>query len=128
MLSHSVESDSLQPHGLPPARLLCPWDSPGKNTGVGCHALLQGIAPTQELDPCLPGPLHWQVGSLPLTPLGKSMQQLSVPSLQPPVNLKLFQTKMLFKKKEKMGRPRWSTGSEPTLQCRGRRFDPWSGK
>ena len=29
------------------ARLLCPWDSPGKNTGVGCHALLQGIVPTQ---------------------------------------------------------------------------------
>ena len=30
----------LQPHGLQPTRLLCPWDSPGKNTGVGCHALL----------------------------------------------------------------------------------------
>ena len=29
-----------------PAKLLCPWDSPGKNTGVGCHALLQGIFPT----------------------------------------------------------------------------------
>ena len=37
--------DSLQPHGLQPARLLCPWDSPAKNTGVGCHALLQGIFP-----------------------------------------------------------------------------------
>ena len=43
----SVMSDSLQPHGLQPARLLCPWNSPGKNTGVGCHALLQGIFPTQ---------------------------------------------------------------------------------
>ena len=31
------------PHGLQPTRLLCPWDSPGKNTGVGCHVLLQGI-------------------------------------------------------------------------------------
>ena len=31
----------LLPHGLQPARLLCPWDSPGKNTGVGCHFLLQ---------------------------------------------------------------------------------------
>ena len=30
-------------HGLWPTRLLCPWDSPGKNSGVGCHALLQGI-------------------------------------------------------------------------------------
>ena len=46
-VSHSVMSDSLWPHGLWPARLLCPWDSPGKNTGVGCHALLQGIFPTQ---------------------------------------------------------------------------------
>ena len=40
MLSHLVVSDSLQLHGLQPARLLYPWDSPGKNTGVGCHALL----------------------------------------------------------------------------------------
>ena len=36
-------SDFLQPHGLQAARLLCPWNSPGKNTGVGCHSLLQGI-------------------------------------------------------------------------------------
>ena len=33
-------------HGLYPASLLCPWDSPGNNTGVGCHFLLQGIFPT----------------------------------------------------------------------------------
>ena len=36
----SVMSDSVRPHGLKPARLLCPWDFLGKNTGVGCHALL----------------------------------------------------------------------------------------
>ena len=41
-------SDSCGPHGSQPARFLCPWDSPGKNTGVGCHFLLQGIFPTQE--------------------------------------------------------------------------------
>ena len=35
----SVVSDSLQHRGLYPARLLCPWNSPGKNTGVGSHAL-----------------------------------------------------------------------------------------
>ena len=45
--SRSVVSDSLQPRGLWPARLLCPWDSPGKSTAVGCPALLQGIFPTQ---------------------------------------------------------------------------------
>ena len=34
-------SDSLRPHGLQPTRLLCPWDFPGKSTGVGCHCLLR---------------------------------------------------------------------------------------
>ena len=37
----SVVSDSVRPHRRQPTRLLCPWDSPGKNTGVGCHFLLQ---------------------------------------------------------------------------------------
>ena len=35
------------------ARLLCPWDSPGKNTGMGCHSLLQGIFPSQRVNPGL---------------------------------------------------------------------------
>ena len=46
-VSRSVVSDSLRPHELQPARLPCPWNSPGKNTGVDCHSLLQGIFPTQ---------------------------------------------------------------------------------
>ena len=37
--SLSVVSDSSRPHGLQPTRLLCPWDFPGKSTGVGCHCL-----------------------------------------------------------------------------------------
>ena len=41
-------SDSVEACGLQPARLPCPWDSPGKNSGVGCHAFLQGILLTQE--------------------------------------------------------------------------------
>ena len=41
--SHSVVSDSLRPHGLYPTRILSPWDFPGKNTGVGCHFLLQNV-------------------------------------------------------------------------------------
>ena len=52
-VSLSVMSYSLWPHGLEPARLLCPWNSLGKNTGVGCHSLLQGIFPTQGLSPGL---------------------------------------------------------------------------
>ena len=66
----SVVSDSLWPYGQP-SRLLRPWDSPGKNTGVGCHFLLQGIFPTQESNPSLLCLLHWQAGSLPLVPSGK---------------------------------------------------------
>ena len=44
----SVISDFLRPHGLQPASLLCPWDFPGKNTGMGCCFLLQGIEPTSS--------------------------------------------------------------------------------
>ena len=44
-------SDSLRFHGA--TRLLCPWDFPGRNTGMGCHSLLQGIFPTQRSNPGL---------------------------------------------------------------------------
>ena len=51
-------------------RFLCPWDSPGKNTGVGCHTLIQGIFLTQGWNPRLLYLLHWQA-ELPLAPPGK---------------------------------------------------------
>ena len=43
----------LRPHGLQPKGLLCPWDFPGKNPGVDCHFLLQGVFPTQGSNPHL---------------------------------------------------------------------------
>ena len=46
-ISHSVMSNSLQPSGLKPTRLPCPWNSPSNNTGVDSHSLLQGIFLTQ---------------------------------------------------------------------------------
>ena len=55
-ISCSVVFDSLRHHGLQSARLLCPWNSPGKNTVVGSHSLLQGIFLTQGSNP---GLLHW---------------------------------------------------------------------
>ena len=58
-----VVSYSLWPYGLQPARLFCPWDFPGKNTGVGSHFFLQKIFLTQGSDLHL---LHWQTNSLPL--------------------------------------------------------------
>ena len=49
----SIVSGSKWPYGLQPYRLLSSWDSPGKNTGVDSHALLQGIFPTQGSNLCL---------------------------------------------------------------------------
>ena len=54
----SVMSDSLSPDGLQPTMLLCPWDFPSKNTGVGCYFLLQGMFQTQGSNPhvsCIEG-------------------------------------------------------------------------
>ena len=61
-------SDSVRPHRRQPTRLPCPWDSPGKNTGVGCHFLLQcmkvksesevsqsRLTPSDPMDCSLPG-------------------------------------------------------------------------
>ena len=65
-------SNSVRPDGLQPARLLCPRNSPGQNTRVGCHALPQGIFPTQGSNPCLlrlPHQRqildHWATGEAP---------------------------------------------------------------
>ena len=69
----SVASNSLQAHALWPARLLCPWGFPGKNTGVGGHFLLQGIFLTLGLNPCFPCLLLWQEDSSPVSHLGTPM-------------------------------------------------------
>ena len=72
MLACSVMSDSLQPQGLQPTRLLWPWNFPGKNIGaifqaiLGCHLLLQEIFLTQGSNLYFLGLLHWQADSLPL--------------------------------------------------------------
>ena len=65
-VSCSVVSNSLRPCGLEPSRLVCPCDFPGKNTGVGCHFLLQRIFLTQGSNLHL---LHWQADSLLLSHL-----------------------------------------------------------
>ena len=67
VLSHSVTSDTLRPQGLQPARLLCPWDSPGKNTGVAAISFSRESSdPGIELvSPAL------QANSLPSEPPGK---------------------------------------------------------
>ena len=62
-----------------PARLLSPWNSPGKNTGVGCHFLLQGIFLTQGSNLHLLCLWHWQADSLPLAPPGKPWEKNTAP-------------------------------------------------
>ena len=66
----SVMFNSLQPNGLKHARLLCLWNSPGKNTGVGCHFFLQRIFPNPDTKPRSP---TLQADSLPSEPPGKSV-------------------------------------------------------
>ena len=60
----------LRPHGLQPSRLFCPWDSLGKNNGMGCLFLLQRIFLTQGPNSHL---LHWQADSLPPSHLGSPL-------------------------------------------------------
>ena len=108
MLNCSVVSNYLWPHALQPARLLCPWDSPGKNTRVGCHALLHRIFPTQGSNTGLPHgrqilyqlshqgsprileyPIPWP-GDLPnpgIEPLSPALQADSLPQLSYQVSL-----------------------------------------
>ena len=73
VFSRSVVSDSLQPHGRKPSRLLCPWNFPGNNTGASCHFLLQGVFLTQGSNPHLLHLLHWQEDFFPHTTWGSSV-------------------------------------------------------
>ena len=66
LFSYVPLCDPMDPTGQAPLSM----DSPDKNTGVGCQALLQGIFPTQGSNPCLWRLLHWQAGFLPLCHLG----------------------------------------------------------
>ena len=62
------------------ARLLCPWDFPGKKTGVGCHFLFQGIFLIKAVEP---GPPALQADSLPSEPLGKPILKSISPKPRP---------------------------------------------
>ena len=82
MLNHLAASESLQPHGLWPTRLLCSCDFPGKNIGVGCH-LPQGIFLTRGSSPHLLCLLHWQAGYLPLSHLRSPIHQVTQAKTKP---------------------------------------------
>ena len=69
--------DSLRPHGPQPARLLCAWNSPGKNTGMCSHSLLQEIFLTQESNPGLLHSLSHQGNFLTVSTLGYVSRKFS---------------------------------------------------
>ena len=108
----------LRPHGLQPTRLLCPWDSQGNNTGVGCYALLQGNLPDSGIEPVSPVAPALQADSLPLSHRG---------------SLYLFTTmeyKLHWKQvlKIKGLRISWQSSSQDSaLSLSGPGFNPWSG-
>ena len=122
-------SDSVQPHRRQPIRLPRPWDSPGKNTGVGCHFLLQ----------CMKVKSESEVAKSCLTrsdPMDCSLPGSSVHGI--------FQARLLewgaiafshSRHKESLmlslGLPRWFSGKESACQCKrckGLGFNPWVGK
>ena len=77
-INHSVMFNSLHPLGLQPTRLLFPWNSPGKNTAVGCHFFHQGIFLAQGSNTCLLCLLHWWAGSILVAPTGNIHLQLII--------------------------------------------------
>ena len=78
LLRPSIVSDSLRPHGWKPTRLLCPWDSPGKNSGASCHFLLQGNLPDPGIEPVSPASPALAGGFCPTESLGKMVQCVSI--------------------------------------------------
>ena len=70
-VSPSVVSHSFGSHALQPTRLLCPWNSPVKNTGVGCHFLLQGNLPNPGIKPASLEAPALEADPLPAEPSGK---------------------------------------------------------
>ena len=123
----SVVSNSLQYYGPQSARLLCPRDSPGKSTGVGYPALLQGIFLNQAWNPCL---LHWQAGSLPLAPRGKQwrfyLTLISITTAAAGWESETYTWAFKFS----LGNDGTSLKAQlvKNLQCRRPWFDSWVGK
>ena len=94
-------SDSQRPGGLQPTRLFCPWNFPGKNTGVGCHFILLGIFQTQGPHLHLLHLLYWQADSFTTTtwePPGLSYANLFIRPAEEPRRIegKLFHTNNFF--------------------------------
>ena len=88
--SRSVVSDPQRPHVLQSSRLLCPWDFPGKSTGVGCHCLLRSLSYSQSKLPprqcwfIKPGSSTWPEAPRNLATAPTSQPHLGLPASLPP--------------------------------------------
>ena len=113
-------SDSQQPHGRQPTRLLHPWDFPGKNTGVGCHCLLHYR--DYRFSKCL---MTWELDFKMNTLIFqlefcRILQRTACPSInEQMLILKTFTSARL---------PLWGSGKESACQCRRHVFNPWVRK
>jgi len=107
-------SESVRPHRRQPTRLPHPWDSPGKNTGEGCHFLLQGMKVKSESEVAQSCPT-----------LCNPMDCIS--NIRPKAIIILFRilfhNPIIFS-----GLPRWLSGNESTCQCRRHSLIPGSGR
>ena len=131
-------SNSVRPHGRQLTRLCCPWDSPGKNTRMGCHFLLQCMKVKSESEvtqscPTLRDPMDWsppsssihgifQARVLSGLPLPSRLLRLTLPNYLPPsrntplsFSLNEFKWKLLFSKRSTL----WLSGTNyrPSLCC-----------
>ena len=104
-----VVSDSSKSHGLQPAWLFCPWSSPGKSSGMGCHSLIQRIQPTQGLT---------QVTALQADSL------LSKPLRKPNSIIQPSNSGFRFQRDN----PWWLWGKESACKCLRWGFDSWVRK
>ena len=124
----SVVSNSLQPHGLWPARLLHPWDFLGKVTGVGCHFLLQGFSWSRDWN-CVSKSPALQMDSLRLSHQGSQFWVLQLGNIiwnQWVWYLQLFF--FFFSEKGSFRDVRGSAVAKPpSFHCRVCKFHPWLG-
>ena len=132
-------SDFLQPHGLQPARLLCPCDFPGKNIGVGCHFFLQGISSIQgsnldllhcrQILYCLShqGRLNLRLGFEKSGPFHPAFCFSQAQSLHLQTDTPSSPQGLLS---QNLGRvlPLWSGGEDSTLSIQGAQVQPLSGE
>ena len=121
----SVVCDSVRPQRRQPTRLPRPWDSPGKNTGVGCHFLLQCMK-VKSLSHVRLLAIPWTAGYQAPPPMGFSRQEYwsGLPLPSPTHSTRTSLTENLPVQNLQQRLPWWLSGKESACQCKRHGFDP----